>query len=203
MIIKNIENKSRLVTIFSSLMLLASVLISLFAFTTARGIVSDENKVVYVLKDGIPLPVQRTNMETNRPAEYKNHVQMFHYLFFNLPPDEKFIDKSIETAMYLIDDTGLLEYNNLKEKGYYSRILSSSAVLSVSHDSVVLEGNNKFKYYGKQRIERKTSVIIRKIETVGTLRDIPRTDKNPHGVLIENWSTIKNEDISIKRKRNL
>lgn len=202
MIIKNVENKIKIVTIICLAVIIGAVVISISSIAYATNLIDKSQKNVYVLDSGIPLLIKRTNIDVNRPAEYKSHISMFHYLFFNLPPDNTFIEQSMKTAMYLIDDTGLLEYNNLKEKGYYSQILSSSAVLSIKTDSIILFDNNKFHYYGTQRIDRKSSVITRIIETTGDIKDIPRSDNNPHGVLIENWRTVLNNDINIKKKRN-
>ena len=44
-------------------------------------------------------------------------------IFFTLPPDDKYIRYTMEKAMYLVDETGLAQYNTLKEKGFYSNIL--------------------------------------------------------------------------------
>lgn len=38
--------------------------------------------------------------------------------------------------MYLVDETGLAQYNTLKEKGFYSNILGTSAVFSIFCDSI-------------------------------------------------------------------
>ena len=122
-------------------------------------------------------------------------------LFFNLPPDDEFIRNNLSRAMYLVDESGLTEYNNLKEKGYYNSILASSAVLSIRADSIVLDQTkNAFQYYGTQRIERKTSILTRQPITTGNYRDVPRTENNSHGCLITNWLTILNKDISHTQK---
>ena len=33
------------------------------------------------------------------------------------------------------------------------------------------------------------------IITVGKLRNVPRTQNNPHGLLITNWRTLENKDL--------
>lgn len=38
--------------------------------------------------------------------------------------------------MYLIDESGLAQYNALKEKGFYGNVMASSAVFSIYCDSV-------------------------------------------------------------------
>lgn len=60
----------------------------------------------------------------------------------------------------------------------------------------------EFMYYGKQRIERRTSILTRELVTAGQLKRVPRTDNNPHGLLITNWRTLMNKDIEQKNKMN-
>ena len=74
-------------------------------------------KKVYVLDGNVPILVRRTTMEETLDVEAKNHVEMFHHYFFTLAPDDKYIRYTMEKAMYLVDETGLAQYNTLKEKG--------------------------------------------------------------------------------------
>ncbi len=130
-------------------------------------------------------------------------VLAFCSLFFTLPPDDEFIKYNMEKAMYLIDDSGLKQYNNLKEKGYFNTILASSATVTIMTDSIKVDMNNlSFEYYGIQRIERETSILKRQLVTTGKLRQIPRTENNPHGLIITDWKTILNKDLDYKVKKN-
>ena len=60
----------------------------------------------------------------------------------------------------------------------------------------------EFTYYGRQRIERRTSILTRELVTAGQLKRVPRTDNNPHGLLITNWRTLLNKDVEQKTKNN-
>ena len=62
-------------------------------------------------------------------------IKKVHHYFFTLAPDDKYIRYTMEKAMYLVDETGLAQYNTLKEKGFYSNILGTSAVFSIFCDS--------------------------------------------------------------------
>lgn len=73
---------------------------------------------VYVLDGNVPILVNRTTMEETLDVEAKSHIEMFHHYFFTLAPDDKYIRYSMEKAMYLVDETGLAQYNTLKEKGF-------------------------------------------------------------------------------------
>ncbi|WP_431293352.1 conjugative transposon protein TraK [Pedobacter sp. P26] len=197
MIIKNIESKIRLASFLS----LASFLLSFaicgcvcfFAFRQ----VSESRKSIYILSDGqIPVLAKQTDIIVNRAAEYKADIARFHSLFFSLTPDEKFIEYQMKQAMYLVDESGAMQYANLKERNFFSSILSSSAVLTIRADSIFLDEHKKyFRYYGTQKIDRRSSVVTRSLVTEGYLQDLEqRSENNPHAVLITRWKTLENKD---------
>ena len=118
MVIKNLENKIKLVLILCSMFLVGCVVISLGSIWTARTMVDDAQKKIYVLDGNVPILVNRSTMEETLDVEAKSHVEMFHHYFFTLAPDDKYIKYTMEKAMYLIDESGLAQYNALKEKGF-------------------------------------------------------------------------------------
>lgn len=203
MIIKNIENKIKLAGIISVGSFISSIIICVLAFFFCYTLVVNERKNIYVLDNDVPILVKQTGIEVNLEVECKSHVNIFHSLFFTLPPDDEFIKHNMEKAMYLIDESGLKQYNNLKEKGYFNTILASSANVTIKTDSIDVDMSNMtFKYYGIQRIERETSILKRQLVTTGELRQVPRTENNPHGLIITNWKTILNKDLDYKVKKN-
>lgn len=203
MVIKNLENKIKLVTIVCCVFLAGCVVISMSSIWTARSMVADAQKKIYVLDGTVPVLVERTTMDETLDVEAKSHVERFHHLFFTLAPDDKYIKYTMDKAMYLVDETGLAQYNTLKERGFYNNIMGTSAVFSIYCDSINFEPQKmEFKYYGRQRIERRTSILTRELVTAGQLKRVPRTDNNPHGLLIVNWRTLLNKDIEQKTKNN-
>lgn len=203
MVIKNLENKIKLVGIICSLFLLGCIIISIANIWTARGMVTDAQQKIYVLDGNVPILVERSTMQETLDVEAKSHIEMFHHYFFTLAPDDKYIKYTMEKAMYLVDETGLAQYNTLKEKGFYSNIMGTSAVFSIYCDSIKVDMQNMdFTYYGRQRIERRSSILTRELVTAGQLKRVPRTDNNPHGLLIVNWRTLLNKDIEQKNKIN-
>lgn len=203
-LIKNIEDKIKLATIISISSLGFSLMVIIIGAVFATNLISESRKSIYVLDNDVPILAKQTNQEVNRPVEYKAHVDLFHSLYFSLSPDEQHIKYQMEKAMYLIDESGMVQYNTLKEKGYFNQILASSAVLSLETDSIHLDIVKKhFIYYGKQKIERKSNIIIRSLITEGMLKDIPRSANNPHGVIIQNWKTVENKDLQVDEKQQL
>lgn len=203
MVIRNLENKIKLVTIVCCVFLAGCVVISMSSIWTARSMVADAQKKIYVLDGTVPVLVERTTMDETLDVESKSHVERFHHLFFTLAPDDKYIKYTMDKAMYLVDETGLAQYNTLKERGFYNNIMGTSAVFSIYCDSINFDPQKmEFKYYGRQRIERRTSILTRELVTAGQLKRVPRTDNNPHGLLIVNWRTLLNKDIEQKTKNN-
>lgn len=204
MIIKNIESKIRLASFVSmgSLLLAFSVSITV-SFYAYKQVVS-ARKSIYILDNNVPILAKQTDVQMNRPAEYKAHIDLFHSIFFSLTPDDRFIEYQMKRAMYLIDESGARQYNDLKEKGYFSSVLSSSSVLTLQTDSIVIDlPHMYFRYYGKQKIDRRSVTVSRSLITEGYLKDIPRSENNPHGVLITGWKTIENKDVENVQKNSL
>ncbi len=184
--------------------ILASIVLCLFVFLTSLNMVQEERKKIYVL-DGMAIPytASQTGADVNLDVEAKAHVALFHQLFFTLAPDEKYINYNIEKAMYLIDESGLLQKNTLEEKGFYQNIMSASANFSIMTDSIQFDNESmKFTYYGRQRISRPSSILYRELVTVGKIIRTKRTENNPHGLLITNYRTVRNKDLEEVRNRN-
>jgi len=201
MIIKNIEAKIRLATFAMLGSLVTSIIISITVCLYCYGLVTNSRKSIYLLDNNVPILARQTDMQMNRPAEYRAHVDLFHSVFFSLTPDDKFIEYQMKKAMYLIDESGAQQYNNLKEKGYFTSILSSSSVLTLQTDSIFLDMPRKyFRYYGKLKIDRRSATVLRSLVTEGYLKDIPRSENNPHGILIVNWKTLENKDLENVQK---
>ncbi len=200
-VLKHLENKIKLVTIVSCFFMAGCIVISLGSVFTARMMVADAHKKIYVLDGTVPVLVKQTDMDETFDVEAKSDIEMFHYLFFTLAPDDKYIEYTMQKAMYLVDESGLAQYNALKEKGFFSNVIGTSTICSIFCDSIKLDKKKMtFTYYGRQRIERRTSILYRQLITSGGLKRVPRTENNPHGLLIINWRTLVNKDLSEQQK---
>src|SRR5690606_25984745 len=203
MIIKNIETKVRLATFLSAGCLTAAVLMVLGVSFFAYRQVLDARKSIYIMDAAnVPMPARQTDVQMNREAEYRSHVGRFHSLFFSLTPDDKFIEYQMKQAMYLIDESGALQYNNLKEKGFFNSILSSSAVLTIRTDSIHIDMPQRyFRYYGTQKTARRCATTVRSLVTERNRADLEiRSDNNPHAILNTGWKTLENNDLQNVQK---
>jgi len=204
MIIKNIEAKIKLATFVAGGSLAAAVLITIVACSYAYKETVDSRRSIYILDNNIALSAHQADLSANRPAQYRGTIEMFHSLFFSLTPDDKYIEYQMKKAMYLIDESGVQQYNSLKENGYFNSILSSSSVLTLTTDSIALDMQHKyFRYYGKLKIDRRSSTVVRSLVTEGYLKDIRPSDNNMNGVLITKWKTIENKDLENVQKNTL
>lgn len=199
--IKTLESKVRFVQTVSIISIISALAISIGAMIFSWSAVNNANKTIYVLADNTPIMAMRTDFEVNRPVEYQAQVDYFHSLFFNLSPDNEFIENQMKKAMYLIDESGIQQYRNMKEKGFFSSIIASNSIVTLLTDSVTIDVNTmNFTFYGKQIIDRKTSRLVRSLITTGSVQDIPRSENNSHGVLITNWKTVENRDLNYEEK---
>lgn len=129
-------------------------------------------------------------------TEIYRHIENFHQYFFNLPPDNDYIKWTVGKAMYMADGTALKQKQALDENGFYSDIISSSAVCTIICDSIQFdEHTRRFNYYGTQIIKRRTRDLRRSMLTTGSIENVPRTQNNPHGLMITNWRTLENKDL--------
>lgn len=201
MVIKNLENKIKLVSIICFLVVIASVVISIGSLLIAGKMVTDAHEKIYVLDGNVPILVSRTTMDETSEIEAKSHIEMFHHLFFTLAPDDRYIQYTLEKAQYLADESAAAQEQTLKEHGFYNNIISTSSLFAIFCDSINYNKQDMtFTYYGRQRIERRTSILFRSLVTSGKLKKVPRSDNNPHGFLITDWRTILNKDLEENAK---
>lgn len=203
MLIESIEKKMKLSFLVAFLSFATSIVMVLCILGFSYRIVDRERNHIYVLDHNIPVLLTRTSLSENRPVEYKGAIDLFHALFFSYPPDNNSIEDQTRKALSMCDSSGYVLYETLKEKGFYNAIVMSSSSCSVRCDSITLFNDNHFIYYGTQRLERATSVLLRKLVTEGNIRDCSRSEADPFGIIIENWHVLKNEDVKYLEKRPL
>lgn len=174
---------------------------TLYKSFTAVTLMQDK---VYILANGKALEAYSSDRKDNVPVEARDHVRTFHKFFFTLDPDDKVIKANVTRALYLADDSAKRVYDDLKENGYYAGVISGNISQTITIDSIninVDEYPYHFKCYAKQNIIRTTSILNRNLITEGTLRNVSRSDNNPHGFLIERWNTLENKDLGVENRK--
>lgn len=200
---KNIDSAFRHVRTFTLIVIIGSIILSGFALYKSYQLVANMQSKVYILANGKALEAYASDRKDNIAVEAKDHVKAFHQYFFTLDPDEKVIQTNIAKALYLADASAKREYDNLKENGYFSNIISGNISQQITIDSVQVDINQYpyyFRCYATQDIIRTTSIVSRSLLTDGYLRNVSRSDNNSHGFLIERWTTIDNKDIKTENR---
>lgn len=200
---KNIDTAFQHVRSFTMLIIIGCVLLSGFSLFKSFQLVSAMQSKVYILANGKAIEAFASDRKENVPVEARDHVKTFHQFFFTLDPDDKVIVSNITRALYLADGSAKREYDNLKENGYYSNIIAGNISQQITVDSVVLGLETypySFRCFATQRIIRTTSTVSRSLITEGFLRNVSRSDNNPHGFLIERWKTIANSDLKTENR---
>ena len=195
---KGIDSAFRHVRSFTIVVIAGCILLCSFALYKSFALVSQMQGKIYILANGKALEAFSSDRKDNIPVEARDHVRTFHQWFFSLDPDDKVIQTNVTKALYLADGSAKQEYDNLKENGYYSNIISGNISQQIKVDSVVIDLNEYpygFRCFATLNIVRTTSTVSRSLITEGVLRNVSRSDNNPHGFLIEKWNTIENKDL--------
>lgn len=201
--LKNIETAFSHVRRFTLIIISGCLLMSLATVYWAHRFQQQAMDRIYILMEGKALRALSSDRRANAGVEAMDHVDTFHRLFFTLSPDGELIRKQVSKALYLADGSAKSSYDNLRENGYYNRVVSGNVSQYLETDSITVDTGASpmgFRYYGRQVITRPTSRVVRSLVTSGVLREVPRSERNPHGFLIEKWETLENRDLKIERR---
>lgn len=197
---KNIDTAFSHIKRFSLFLIIACLLIAALAIYKGFDFAGKAQGKVYILANGKALEALSADRKDNIDVEIRDHIKMFHHYFFTLDPDEKVIQGNISAALNLADESAKRAYDNLKEKGYYTNLISANISQEIAVDSIKLDLNRypyAFQCFATQQLIRATSTLKRKLITSGTVRNVSRSDNNPHGFLIQRWETLDNHDESL------
>ncbi|UZJ63936.1 conjugative transposon protein TraK [Sphingobacterium sp. KU25419] len=200
---KNIDTAFRQIRQFTLVVVAASLLLCCFVTYKSFDLARTVQEKIYVLGNGKALEAFASSRKENIPVEAREHIKSFHANFFTHSPDEKLIQQQIRKSLYLADNSAKQQYDNLRESNYYVSIISGNINQTVVMDSIRLDMETepfRFIYYGRQEITRPTSTVVRSLTTEGRLRQVSRSENNPHGFLIERWKIIENKDLQIKNR---
>jgi conjugative transposon TraK protein len=200
---KTIDTAVRQLRSVSKLVVLGSVLLSLYAIYYGYNQAWKIQDRIYILAGDKALEAVAADRKDNLAVEAKDHIRNFHQLFFTLEPDEKVITANIGRALYLGDGSVKRLYDNIQEAGYFSRIISGNISQSVAVDSIRLDMSAypyPFTCWASQTLVRTSTVTTRNLVTTGWLRNTDRSDNNTHGFLIERFSVLDNHDLKTKNR---
>jgi len=200
---KNIDTAFRHIKAFSLILVAGCFLQSAFVLYKSYELSARVQDKIYILAGDQAMEAFASKRKDNVLVEAKSHISLFHTYFFTLDPDEKVIEKNITRALYMANGSAKKQYDNLKETGYFSNIISGNISQQISIDSITVDIMAEpyfFHCYSTERIIRPNSIVTRNLITQGYLRNVSRSDHNPHGFLIERWETLENKDIKTENR---
>ena len=198
---KNIETAFQFIRLFTAVLIVGCLTLCAVVTWLSYQSIARAQARIYILASGKALEALAQDRKDNIPVEARDHIQTFHQYFFTLDPDEKVIDANLTHALYLADVSAKRQYDDLKETGYYAGIISGNISQQVTIDSIRLEMTSYpwyFRCFATEKIIRTTSIVTRSLVTEGFLRNVARSDNNPHGFLIERFNTLENKDLSVE-----
>jgi len=193
----NIEKEiKKLKYISITIIILCSIIIS-GTLIFSKMLIEDSRDRIYVLEDGKALRLAISDEKlSNRPVEIRDHIKTMHNLIFNIEPDPAQIENDIKKAYYFGDKSIKAIDDFRREKNYYSKIIAGNISTEISIDSINIDTSKypySFHFYGKEKLIRPTKIVEKNLETVGKVRDVKRSDNNPHGLFVENLKVVNNQ----------
>ena len=188
----------------SNRLVVLSLTFMLFSFLCCTYVVYRVNESA---KNSFYLLDSGQKLATVRVKDYKRaidilcegHVGIFHELFFGLEPDLGFIKRNIEgKALYMVDRSGMRLYNRLVDQDYYEDIAKSGYSIELEKDSIIIDYSSypfRFRFIGKQKIERDGETEYRNLVTTGYLMETKSTPNNLNGLKIVRFDVLDNRDL--------
>lgn len=201
--VRNIETAFQHVKLFTAIIIVGCMGLNGFTIWLSLRTAARAEDRIYVIASGKALQAVAASRRENIPVEARDHIRNFHQYFFTLDPDEKVIETNLSHALYLADASAHKIYENLKENGYYSGIISGNISQESTIDSIQLNTDAYpfyFRCFGTEKIVRPSSQVTRYLLTEGWLRYTSRSDNNPHGFLVERWHILDNHDLKVETR---
>lgn len=202
--LKNIETSFKQIRIFGIVFLVLCAGITGYSVFSSYSFAEAQRQRIYVLDGGKSLMLALSqDMTQNRPVEAREHVKRFHELFFTLAPDKSAIESNVSRALFLVDKSAFKYYQDMQEKGYYNRIISSNINQIVQVDSIACNFDvypYKAVTYARQYILRQSNITERSLVTRCDMINSVRSDNNPHGFTMERFEIVENRDIRVTER---
>ena len=185
--------------------LVAAAVVALGSLFYSASFVARHTDNIYLLdgNGGAASATVSSSTAVDRELEVTDHVMRFHELMFNLSPSSDGIRRNVDRALVMCDKSAYDYYNDLSEKGYYSRMVSANITQQISIDSVSVN-MRVYPYlertYGKVYIIRESNITQYDFLSQGQLIEIGRSKFNPHGLMLEKFQVLRNEKVQTRRR---
>lgn len=172
-----------------------------WAFVTTNNI---KNTAFVLTKDGQAAMMEGISLnevDVYRKPEIINHIKMFHESFWEV--DQFNYKRRIDRALYLSGRSGKQLFKTLQANGHLAKLVTENLTQKIDIDSIKVNDKvtpYKAQFYGKLRVSRTDQKVesINEFRASFILHNVARTNKNPHGLLIENY-LLKSKPINIPK----
>ena len=187
---------SLLQTVLVVVVLMLSFLV-IFVYYSSQKTISNLQNSIYIM-DKTTGAVSLGNRVGQTPAtrifEYRDQVNQFFHLWYQLDPAS--FDDNIDRGLKLIGKSGKVLYTQYLNADVKKNLITNGIVTKAIVDSIDFNTSTmpiQGVVYGRQKIIRKNSTIIRRIVCSFSVTDINRSQDNSHGALLDDWKIINNE----------
>ena len=182
--LKNIETTFKQIRLFGIVFLVLCAGITGYSVFSSYKFAEEQRQRIYVLDGGKSLMLALSQDMT-------------------LSPDKSAIEGNVSRALFLVDRSAFKYYQDMQEKGYYNRIVSSNINQIVQVDSIACNFDvypYKAVTYARQMIIRQSNITERSLVTRCDLINSVRSDNNPHGFTMEKFEIVENRDIRVTER---
>jgi len=187
--------KTRLISIIA---VVASFMFAIIVMVIAMSMVTKGKGKIYVTNgQGATLTAYQIAANENRAAETKAQVRKFHALLYNITPDPKAIELNINELL-IMGDASVKAFLDKRGDSYYKKLISNDTEIKHQLDSIKVNISvypYKAVQYGKEVIQTPVGILVKNLISRLDLREVARTETNPHGLLIGNFEVLKNNRI--------
>lgn len=189
-------SKMKVVTVCLAAVMAVIILGALFM---SYRYADSKSQLIYVIDQGKSLIALQTTDAATKDQEVTNHVRQFHQYFFNLAPNKEAQEYNFEKAYLLCDQSALKYHNDLQENNYYSRLISNNIIQYIEVDSVKAVTTvypYKAMVFSTLKLQRLSSVTEYELVTSCSLVNIPRSENNTAGLMMENFAVVSQKQKS-------
>ena len=192
--------KMKFITVAS---IVSGIVIALGSVFIAGRMTLSGSDNIYVIDRGSAVMAARSGEDAYRDLETRDHIERFHELMFNLSPNAESIRRNLDRALTMSDRSAYEYWSDLSERGFYSRMVSANISQEIVIDSVRVDMSSypyQARTYAKIYMLRESNITAYDFESSCRLVDVQRSRSNPHGLMIEKFRVIRNENIGTRMR---
>ncbi len=194
----NIDTAFKQTRLIAILTLISSFLFCGMVMVVAMNMVTKGKGKIYITNGyGNTLTAYQIAANENRKAEVKAQVRNFHALLYDITPNPDEIKKKVDQIL-LMGDASVKAFMDKRGDSYYKKLISTNVEIKYQLDSIKTNIDvypYKAVQYGKEIVQTQVGFLVKNLITSLDLREVARTDDNPHGLLIGGFEVHKNNRI--------